>query len=49
MRQSNAADDKLIVDSAGDGVPVVIDRLTGKTRYAQIFVAVLGIILSTLK
>jgi transposase len=26
----------------GDMVPVVVDRLTGKTRPAQIFVAVLG-------
>jgi transposase len=29
MRQSHAAGDKLFVDYAGDGVPVVIDRLTG--------------------
>ena len=34
--------DKLFVDYAGDGVPVVIDRLTGERRAAQIFVAVLG-------
>jgi transposase len=27
---------------AGDGVPVVVDRLTGEIRNAQIFVAVLG-------
>ncbi len=33
MRQTHAA---------GDGVPVVIDRLTGEVRMAQIFVAVLG-------
>ncbi|WP_407119264.1 IS21 family transposase [Bradyrhizobium sp. LMG 9283] len=41
MRQSHAAGDKLFVDYAGDGVPVV-DRLTGEIRNAQIFVAVLG-------
>jgi transposase len=32
----------LFVDYAGDGVPVVFDRLTGEIRMAQIFVAVLG-------
>ncbi|MGY4601560.1 transposase [Bradyrhizobium sp. GM22.5] len=42
MRQSHAAGDKLFVDYAGDGVPVVIDRLSGERRAAQIFVAVLG-------
>lgn len=42
MRQSHAAGDKLFVDYAGDGVPVVIDRRTGERRAAQIFVAVLG-------
>jgi transposase len=42
MRQSHAAGDKLFVDYAADGVPVVIDRLTGERRTAQIFVAVLG-------
>jgi transposase len=42
MRQSHAAGDKLFVDYAGDGVPVVVDRLTGERRNAQIFVAVLG-------
>jgi transposase len=41
MRQSHAGGDKLFVDYAGDGVPVV-DRLTGEIRYAQIFVAVMG-------
>lgn len=41
MRQSHAAGDKLFVDYAGDGVPVVIDRLTGERGNAQIFVAVL--------
>jgi transposase len=30
MRQSHAAGDKLFVDYAGDGVTVVIDRLTGE-------------------
>lgn len=42
MRQSHAAGDKLFVDYAGDGVPVVVDRLTGERRTAQVFVAVLG-------
>src|SRR5262245_22402292 len=41
MRQSHAGGDKLFVDYAGDGVPV-IDRLTGEVREAQIFVAVMG-------
>lgn len=41
MRQSHTAGDKLFVDYAGDGVPV-IDRLSGEIRTAQIFVAVLG-------
>src|ERR1700682_2079830 len=42
MRQTHAGGDKLFVDYAGDTVPVIIDRLTGKIRPAQIFVAVLG-------
>jgi transposase len=42
MRQTHAGGDKLFVDYAGEAVPVIIDRLTGKTRPAQIFVAVLG-------
>ena len=42
MRQAHAGGDKLFVDYAGDTVPVMIDRLTGETRNAQIFVAVLG-------
>ena len=42
MRQSHRAGEKLFVDYAGDGVPVIIDRLSGQTRDAQIFVAVLG-------
>jgi transposase len=42
MRQSHGAGDRLLVDYAGDGVPVVIDRFTGERRAAQIFVAVLG-------
>jgi transposase len=42
MRQSHAAGDKLFVDYAGDGVDVIVDRLTGEIRTAQIFVAVLG-------
>jgi len=42
MRQTHTAGERLFVDYAGDGVPVVIDRLTGERRQAQIFVAVLG-------
>jgi transposase len=42
MRQSHAGGEKLFVDYAGDQVPVVVDRLTGETRPAWIFVAVLG-------
>jgi transposase len=42
MRQSHAAGDKLFVDYAGDTVSVIVNRLTGEVRQAQIFVAVLG-------
>jgi transposase len=42
MRQSHAAGERLFVDYAGDGVPVLIDARTGELRKAQIFVAVLG-------
>ena len=42
MRQTHVAGERLFVDYAGDGVPVVVDRLTGEIRMAQIFVAVLG-------
>ncbi len=42
MRQAHVGGDKLFVDYAGDTVPVIIDRLTGEVREAQIFVAVLG-------
>jgi len=42
MRQTHIAGEKLFVDYAGDRVPVIIDRLTGEVREAQIFVAVLG-------
>src|SRR6202007_384113 len=42
MRQAHIGGDKLFVDYAGDTVPVIVDRLTGQTRAAQIFVAVLG-------
>ena len=37
MRQAHIG-----VDYAGDTVPVIVDRLTGQVRAAQIFVAVLG-------
>jgi transposase len=42
MRQTHVGGDKLFVDYAGDTVPVIIDRLTGEVRQAQIFVAVMG-------
>jgi transposase len=42
MRQTHLGGDKLFVDYAGDTVPVIIDRLTGEMREAQIFVAVMG-------
>ena len=42
MRQAHGTGEKLFVDYAGDTVPVIIDRRTGETRGAQIFVAVLG-------
>jgi transposase len=42
MRQNHGAGEKRFVDYAGDTIPVVIDRRTGKTRAAHIFVAVLG-------
>jgi len=42
MRQTHRAGERLFVDYAGDTIPVVIDLLTGQTRPAQIFVAVLG-------
>ena len=42
MRQAHLGGDKLFVDYAGDTASVVIDRLTGEIRKAQIFVAVLG-------
>jgi transposase len=42
MRQTHVGGDKLFVDYAGDTVPVIVDRLTGEMRQAQIFVAVMG-------
>jgi len=42
MRQVHIGGDKLFVDYAGDTVPVIVDRLTGQVRPAQIFVAVMG-------
>jgi transposase len=42
MRQSHTGGDKLFVDYAGDTVPVIVDRLTGQVRAAQLFVAVMG-------
>lgn len=42
MRQTHLGGEKLFVDYAGDTVPVIVNRLTGETRAAQIFVAVMG-------
>ena len=42
MRQTYAGGEKLFVDYAGDGVPVLVDQLTGELRQAQIFLAVMG-------
>ena len=36
MRQAHLGGDKLFVDYAGDTVPVIVDRLTGQVRAAQI-------------
>ena len=41
LRQEHAPGDKLFVGYAGQTVPIV-DRYTGESRSAQIFVAVLG-------
>ena len=42
MRQTHVGGDKLFVAYAGDTVPVIIGRLSGERRQAQIFVAVMG-------
>ncbi|WP_199775091.1 IS21 family transposase [Sphingopyxis sp. MG] len=42
MRQTHLGGDKLFIDYAGDKVPVVVDRRSGRTRDAHIFVAVMG-------
>lgn len=42
MRLVHLGGEKLFVDYAGDTVPIIVDRLTGKTHPAQIFVAVMG-------
>ena len=42
MRQTHLGGEKLFVDYAGDTVPVIVNRLTGEMRPAQIFVAVMG-------
>jgi transposase len=42
MRQTHLGGDKLFVDYAGDTVPVIVDRRTGKTQAAHVFVAVMG-------
>jgi transposase len=34
MRRSHAAGEKRFIDYAGDGVPIVVDRLTGEIRNA---------------
>ena len=42
MRQTHLGGDKLFVDYAGDTVPVIVDRRTGRIQAAHIFVAVMG-------
>ena len=42
MRQTHLGGDRLFVDYAGDTVPVIVDRRSGKTQPAHIFVAVMG-------
>jgi transposase len=42
MRQTHLGGDKLFVDYAGDTVPVIVDRRSGQTRGAHLFVAVMG-------
>jgi transposase len=42
MRQTHRGGDKLFIAYAGDMVPVIVDRLTGEVRQAQILVAVVG-------
>jgi transposase len=42
MRQTHLGGEKLFVDYAGDTVPVIVDRRSGKTQPAHIFVAVMG-------
>jgi transposase len=42
MRQTHLGGDKLFVDYAGDSVPVVVDRHSGRIQAAHIFVAVMG-------
>jgi transposase len=42
MRQTHRGGEKLFVDYAGDTVAVVVDRHTGETRPAHLFVAVMG-------
>jgi transposase len=42
MRQTHLGGDKLFVDYAGDTVTVIIDRRTGQSRQAHLFVAVMG-------
>jgi transposase len=42
MRQTHLGGDKLFVDYAGDTVPVIVDRRSGETRAAHLFVAVMG-------
>jgi transposase len=43
MRVPHKAGEKLFVDYAGTTIPVVIDRKTGETQEAQIFVCCLGV------
>jgi len=42
LRQEHKGGDKMFVDYVGPTVPIVINRKTGETKHAQIFVAVLA-------
>jgi len=42
IRQTHIGGEKLFIDYAGDTVPVLVDRFTGRTQPAHIFVAVMG-------
>lgn len=42
LRQEHKGGDKMFIDYAGQTIPIVVDRKTGKTQSAQIYVAILA-------